>query len=332
MVGGGGRAGARQRAAQLDSFANSERRGEKGGCGILGPARPGAATGDSEPRPPVAPRLPQPSAHPALLRPRRQRGPTRSPTFPHFPAPPSPSAPPAPSPSSPNPATSAAAATHAARRGERPAGLRAHTHTSSSLRAPCPARRPLRRPRSRRRVRLRSAPTPRAAEKLSYGPPPRHTHKALGRRRCLCEPAGRPGARPGSVSPAPGARSPILRPLARTPQTLTGDELPLGQVLRVALFAAGHCPGIYSGIARRAALMGGAGGGGPSRRRCRRAAAAAAAAPPLPGLVFWFFFSLPLLPSLPPLLLYFALSSTLFFVLFAKRKRRKRKEKALDLK
>lgn len=59
--------------------------------------------------------------------------------------------------------------------------------------------------------------------------------------------------------------------------SLWRDELPLGQVLRVALFAAGHCPGIYSGIARRAAQMR-AGEG-------VRAAAAAAAPPPLPGLV-----------------------------------------------
>lgn len=58
--------------------------------------------------------------------------------------------------------------------------------------------------------------------------------------------------------------------------SLWRDEFPLGQVLRVALFAAGHCPGIYSGIARRAAQM----RAGEGVR-----AAAAAAPPPLPGLV-----------------------------------------------
>lgn len=141
--------------------------------------------------------------------------------------------------------------------------------------------------------------------------------------------AGAPSlAAPGSVSPAPGVRSPILRPLAHTPQTLTGDELPLGQVLRVALFAAGHCPGIYSGIARRAALMRGASGGGPSCRcrRCRCCRRRRASSSARVG-VLAFFPPLPLLPSLPPLLLYFALSSMLFFVLFAKRKKIiKRKE------
>lgn len=257
----------RQTAAQLDSFANSERRGENGGFGIRdrrgrSPAGLGAATRASEPAaadrpasPPVqsAPRSPPPapSARTHALA-----------NFSPLPSSPSPSSPLAPSPSFPNPATSAAAATHAARRGERPARLRAHTHTSSSLRAPSPAQHPLRRPQSPGRVRLRSAPTPRAAKKLSYGPPPPTTLRADAAAAASSRAAWAPGpAAPGSASPAPGARSPVLRPLARTPQTLTGDELPLGQVLRVALFAAGHCPGIYSGIARRAALMRGAGEG-----------------------------------------------------------------------
>lgn len=67
---GDGGAGARQTAAQLDSFANSKRRGEKGGCGILGPAWPapclaGCSNRDSEPA-----AAPRPASPPGLSAPR----------------------------------------------------------------------------------------------------------------------------------------------------------------------------------------------------------------------------------------------------------------------
>lgn len=202
------RGGERKAAAESEN-----RRGRR-------PARPGAATGGTRSRrPPLALRLPQARAHPAPLRPRRQRGPTRSPTFPHFPAPPSPSAPPPPS--SPNPATSAAAATHAARRGERPAGLRAHTHLLQ------PAR-PLPGPGAR----SAGPRAPGASDCAAPGLPglQRNFPKALPPPQPgsgptplpLCKPAGRPGTRPGCARlgvPSPGRPEPH----APAPRTHAAD-------------------------------------------------------------------------------------------------------------
>lgn len=150
------RGGERKAAAESEN-----RRGRR-------PARPGAATGGTRSRrPPLALRLPQARAHPAPLRPRRQRGPTRSPTFPHFPAPPSPSAPPTPSPLLSKPRHQRRR--RHTRRSEGRASSRApRAHTPPPACAPPPRpRSPLRRPPSPGRIGLRSARTPRAATKLS---------------------------------------------------------------------------------------------------------------------------------------------------------------------
>lgn len=183
----GGGAPAQQTAAQLDSFANSERRGGDGGFGILAPARPAPGlAGRRNPAPgarghPLALRVPGSGAHLGLGQPAPPSADPRARQL--FPAPPPPRSS-APSPSSPNPATSAAAATHAVWRAKRPAGLGAHS-----------------------RLQTRASP-PRPGARSSYPRLQRNFPRAP-----------RLAAASGLVSPAPGARSPGRRPLTRAANT-----------------------------------------------------------------------------------------------------------------
>lgn len=215
---GGGGAGAQQTAAQLDSFANSTRRGEKGGSGIRGPAWPAPCPagcrdwGNSEPaatlRPasppgPSAPRSPPPAPS------ARTHALANFSPLPGSPLPlrsPNPLPPPlqTPPPAPPPPHTPLGGAS------VQPGSARTHTHLLQ------PAR-PLPGPGAR----SAGPQAPGASDCAAPGLPglQRNFPKALPPPQPgsgptplpLCEPAGRPGTRPGCARlgvPSPGRPEP----------------------------------------------------------------------------------------------------------------------------